>query len=184
MATEKTVPSEAEYRTNLQEICNRIYEARNLDGIFINLKDEITGLFEAERMTVYVVDANNRELVSRFRSGEKVDEIRIPVSANSIVGYAAFKQKLINIKDVRDDEELRAIDPELKFDKSWDEKSGFSTRQVLAYPIIYQEYLLGAIEFVNRKEGTKFIERDELSVKELAKILGIAFYDQKRSART
>jgi len=107
--------SEVEYRTKLQEICNKIYAAKNLDDILINLRDEITGLFEAERITVYVVDGKTRELVSRFKSGEEIGEIRIPVSPNSIAGCSAFKQKLINIKDAYDDAELKAIDPKLKF---------------------------------------------------------------------
>jgi len=61
--------SEVAYRTRLQKICNKINAAANLDEILINLKDDITSLFEAERITVYVVDIKNRELVSRFKSG-------------------------------------------------------------------------------------------------------------------
>lgn len=179
----KHLNAEVEYRTRLQEICNKIYAARNLDDIFINLMDEITALFEAERVTIYMVDGKNRQLYTRWKTGDEIDEIRVPVSTKSISGYAAFKHKLINIKNVQDDDELRAIDPELKFDKSWDEKSGFETRQMLAYPIIRQKYLLGVIQLINRKGGTKFIEIDELSVKELAKILGIALYNQKIMAR-
>ncbi|MEE8398102.1 MAG: pilus assembly protein, partial [Desulfobacterales bacterium] len=135
----QNLKSEVAYRANLQEICNKIYAARNLDDIFINLMDEITALFEAERVTVYMVDGKNRELFSRFKSGDEIDEFRVAVSNKSIAGYAAFKQTLVNIKDVQDDAELRAIDSELKFDKSWDEKTGFKTRQVLAYPIIFQK---------------------------------------------
>ena len=175
--------SEVEYRTNLQAICNKIYAARNLDDILINLKDDITALFEAERMTVYVVDGKNRQLVSRFKTGEDVEEIRVPVSVNSIAGYAAFKQQLINIKDVYDDGELGQIDTDLRFNKSFDQQSGFRTRQALAYPIIFQKYLLGAIQLMNRKNGDKFIKIDEISIRELAKILGIALYNQKRIAR-
>jgi hypothetical protein len=94
-----------------------------MDEILINLKDEITDLFEAERLTVYVVDGKKRELVSRFKSGDEISEIRVPVSLSSTAGYSAFKQRLINIKNVSDDKELAAIDPALKFDKSWDQKT-------------------------------------------------------------
>ena len=90
---------EVEYRTKLQNICNKIYAASNLDEILVDLKDEITILFEAERLTVYVVDGKKRELVSRFKSGDEISEIRIPISLNSIAGYSALKQKLINIKN-------------------------------------------------------------------------------------
>ncbi len=176
--------SEVEYRTNLQNICNKIYAASNLDEILVNLKDEITSLFEAERITVYVVDGKTRELVSRFKSGTEVAEIRVPVSIGSLAGYSAFRQKLINIKNVYDDNELAAIDKDLRFDKRWDKKTGFVTKQVLAFPIIFKKYLLGVIQLINRKDGSSFMSIDEQAVEELAKILGIALYNQKRMAKS
>jgi hypothetical protein len=57
--------AEVEYRTKLQDICNKIYAAAELDEILIDLKDEITSLFEAERITVFVLDGKRKELVSR-----------------------------------------------------------------------------------------------------------------------
>lgn len=176
--------SEVEYRTKLQNICNKIYAASNLDEILVNLKDEITSLFEAERITVYVVDGKTRELVSRFKSGTEVAEIRIPVSIGSLAGYSAFRQKLINIKNVYDDNELAVIDKDLRFDKRWDKKTGFVTKQVLAFPIIFKKYLLGVIQLINRKDGSSFMSIDEQAVEELAKILGIALYNQKRMAKS
>ncbi|MFC1828486.1 ATPase, T2SS/T4P/T4SS family [Thermodesulfobacteriota bacterium] len=182
-ASSKQLESEVEYRKNLQDICNKIYAAPSLDGILVDLKDEITGLFEAERLTVYVVDGKTRELVSRFKSGDEVAEIRVPVSTSSISGYSAFKQKLVNIQDVYDDKELTDISAELKFDKSWDEKTGFRTKQVLVVPIIFKKFLLGAIQLINRTDGSSFSALDEESVTEMAKILGIALYNQKRMAK-
>jgi len=175
--------SEIEYRKNLQDICNKIHAAANLDEILVDLKDEITGLFEAERLTVYLVDGRKRELVSRFKSGDEIGEIRIPLSNNSISGCSAYKKKLINIKNVYDDKELAAIDPDLKFDKSWDQKADFTTQQVLVVPVICKNYLLGVIQLINRKNGGSFSKLDEQSVTEMAHILGIALYNQKRMAK-
>lgn len=181
-ASVSSLKFEVEYRTKLQDICNELYSASNIDEILVDLKDEITGLFKAERITVYVVDGEKKELVSRFKSGDEISEIRIPISADSIAGYSALKQKLINIKNVYNEKELYAIDPVLKFDKSWDQKTGFKTNQVLVIPIIFKKYLLGAVQLINHTAGTLFAKRDEESVMELAKILGIALYNQKRIA--
>ncbi|MGD2269606.1 MAG: GspE/PulE family protein [Desulfobacterales bacterium] len=178
--------SEVAYRKKLQHICNKIYVAGNVDEILIDLKDEITSLFAAERITVFIVDGKRRELLSRFKTGRGVSEIRLPVTTDSIAGYAAVKQRKINVKNVYDQSELAAIDPQLKFDSSWDQKFGFKTRQVLAYPIIYRnhkKYLMGVIQLINRVSGGAFIAIDERSVAELAKILGIALYNQKRIAK-
>ena len=181
----KNLQSEVEYRTRLQEICNKIYAAKNLDEILIDLKDEITGLFEAQRITIYVVDGKHRELVSRFKSGDEVAEIRVPIAPNSLSGYAAFKQRVVNIVDAYDDSDLRQVDPQLRFDRSWDERTGFRTRAVLVCPVIYRQFLLGAIQLINRTGGgDRFVEQDEWAVQEVAKILGIALYNQKRMARS
>ncbi|MEJ2038274.1 MAG: GspE/PulE family protein [Desulfosarcinaceae bacterium] len=174
--------SEVEYRTKLQEIGNKINAASNLDEILIDLKDEITGLFSAERMTVYVIDGVKRELVSRFKSGDEIAEIRLPVSKESLAGYTALTHKMINVENVYNEEQLQAIDEGLVFDKSWDQKTGFRTREILAYPIIFQKYLMGALQLVNRVGGGGFVQQDEKNIADLSKILGIALYNQKRIA--
>ena len=183
-ASVKTLQTEVAYRTRLQNICNKIYAAANLDEILIDLKDDITSLFEAERLTVFVVDGKRRELVSRFKTGGDIEEIRIPVSLASIAGGVAFLQKSINLRNVYDKKLVAAYHPDLQFDKRWDQKFQFTTREVLAFPIIYKKYLLGVVELLNRKDGKAFTAVDEQSVAEMANILGIALYTQKRIAKT
>ena len=180
----RKLKSEIDYRKKLQEICNQIHGAEDLNEILVDLKDDITGLFEAERLTVYVVDGKTRELVSRFKSGNETGEIRIPLSNASISGCSAFKKKLINIQNVYDKSELKSLDPELEFDQRWDIRGGFRTHQVLAVPIIFKNFLLGVIQLINRNGGGSFTRLDEQSAKEMAGILGIALYNQKRMAKT
>jgi len=178
----QNLKTEVEYRTRLQEIGNKLNSATNLDEMLIDLHDEILSLFNAERMTVYVVDGVKRELVSRFKSGDEIGEIRIPVSPASIAGYAAFKQKSVRIENVYDKDAVSAVDKSLEFDSSWDLKTGFKTKQVMAHPIIFQKYLLGVIQLINHKQDISFSEMEERSLEELAKIFGIALYNQKRIA--
>lgn len=173
---------EVAYRTQLQEIGNKINSARDLDEILIDLKNDITSLFCAERITVYVIDGVKRELVSRMKSGDEISEIRISVNKESLAGYAALTHKLLNIQDAYDKNELHTIDEDLQHDRSWDQQTGFRTRQVLAYPIIFQKYLMGAIELLNRSQGDRFTEEDENAVADLSKIIGIALYNQKKMA--
>jgi type II secretory ATPase GspE/PulE/Tfp pilus assembly ATPase PilB-like protein len=180
--TDSGATSEAQYKTKIQAIGSRLNAANNLGEVLINLKDEICELFGADRITVYVVDGVKRELVSRFKSGNEVAEIRIPVAQTSIAGYAAFKQTLVNIKDAYDQSVLNEIDPELQFDSSWDRRSGYRTKQVLAYPIIYQKYLLGTLELINCKRSGEFGNAEENAIQELSKIMGVALYNQKRLA--
>ncbi len=174
--------SEVQYRTKLQEISNAIHAASAIDEILIDLKDKIIDLVGAERITIYYVDGVKRELVSRFKSGNEVSEIRVPISDKSISGYTASHQKMLNIADVYDKNALNTIDPELNFDSSWDKKTGFRTRQVLVTPIIFKSFILGVIQLINSRAGVPFSGKDEANVADLANIIGIALYKQKKLA--
>jgi len=177
------VKQDASHGDRVLEITNRIHAANNVDEILIDLKDEIVKLFEAERLTIYVVDGIKKELVSKVKSGDEISEIRLPISAASLAGYVAYKGRLLNIKDVHDHNELAAIDPNLRFDKTWDRKTRFQTRQVLVSPVSFQKYLLGAIQVMNRKDGRAFNDQDEVAVRKLARTLGIALFNQKRMVK-
>ncbi len=175
--------SEVVYRTRLQAICNKINAVNNLDEILIDLKDDITSLFEADRLTLYVVDAQKRELVSRFQSANDIEEIHLPISTKSIAGWCALKNRPVNVTNAYDVKELAAIDPALRFDESCDMLTGFTTRQVLAHPIVFKNSLLGVIQLMKRKVGSAFGQIDEHSLKEVSDILGIALYTLKRLAK-
>ena len=180
---EKSLEEQLEYHKKLNSIANKIHSASDTNDILLNLQSEILGLFKAYRITVYVVDGIKREIVSRFKSGDEVNEIRVPINPASISGYCAASGKLVNIGDVYNDEELRQISPKLKFDKSWDEKTGFKTTQVLAAPISYNRYLLGVIQLMNKRGGKRFTKEDEVSVLDIAKVLGTAFFKNQKAAQ-
>jgi len=179
----KELKAQLVYRQALQEITNEINSADNLDSILIDLKDRILLLFRADRITIYVIDSNSKELFSRFKVGTELSEIRILISASSIAGYTALTGTVLNISDAYADAEIQAIHPDLKFDKSWDVKSGYRTAQVLAAPIQFESTMLGVLQLINRKDGSRFTRDDETSAGEIAKILAIAFQNQRRLAR-
>ena len=179
----KELKAQLAYRQALQEITNEINSAENLDSILIDLKDRILFLFKSDRITIYVIDNTSKELFSRFKVGTELSEIRIPISASSIAGYTALTGTILNIADAYIDKEVKSIHPDLKFDKSWDVKSGYRTTQVLAAPIQLESNILGVLQLINRKDGTKFTRDDEGSAQEIAKILAIAFQTQRRLAR-
>ncbi|MFO8048996.1 MAG: GAF domain-containing protein, partial [Desulfosudaceae bacterium] len=170
------------YKQRVKEVNKKIFAASNLDELLIDLKDDILGLFSAERITIYYVDGIKRELVSRYKSGAEVEEIRVPLSSESIAGCAAQKQKILNIKDVYDKRELTHIDPALNYDDRWDKRTGFTSRQMLVAPIVFKKMLIGAIQLINCKEKKQFSEEDEKNLADLAETMGIGLYNQKKMA--
>jgi len=171
------------FRKALQDITNRIHAAQNTKQILVDLRDGILNLFDAHSITIYVIDKLRSEIYSMFLVGSRLKEIRVPISNKSIAGYVANTGRSVNIADVYDTGELKSIDKELTFDYSWDKKSGFRTKQVLAAPIFYEKILKGVIQILNRKGDSKFTE-DELGfLQEIADVLGIALHNQERFAK-
>jgi len=116
--TRKSLEKQLEYQKKLNNITNRIHSASDINDILLNLQSEILGLFDADRITVYVVDGVRKEIISRFKAGNEVSEIRLPISNASIAGYCAASGKMASIRNVHDTEEIRAVHPQLQFDKS------------------------------------------------------------------
>jgi type II secretory ATPase GspE/PulE/Tfp pilus assembly ATPase PilB-like protein len=175
---------ELSYRKRLIEIANVINSAPSIQEILVDIKDKMLELVEAERVTIFALDTKNQELFSLFKAGQEVKEIRVPKTFGSIAGFTALSRKTVNIKNAYDPAELTRLHPNLKFDSRWDKASGFRTSQVLATAILFEKYMLGVLQLINKRGGGGFSPKDEEAAEELAKILGIAFYNQHRAART
>ncbi len=174
---------ELEYRKKLTSITNKINAAESIPHILMSLKDQILELLDAERLTIYAVDTKNQELYSLQKVGDVPKEIRVPKSFASIAGFTALARKTVNIKDAYDPNELARFHANLRFDQRWDQKTGFRTRAVLAVPILFEKYLLGVVQLINKRHGPAFTDHDEDGAEEIARILGIAFYNQHKVTR-
>lgn len=171
-------------RKRLQDITNRIHAAQNIKQILVDLRDGILNLFNAHSATIYVVDRAKNEIYSMMLANSQLREIRVPISNKSIAGYAANTGKTVNIADAYDTGELKKLDQELSFDVSWDKKSGFRTRQILAAPIFHNTTLMGVVQILNKKTGVgRFTDEEQGFLQEIAEVLGVAFYNQERYVR-
>jgi len=168
------------YYKALNDIGNQIHSAKDINEILINLKDQILSLFDADRVTIYVVEGKTKEIYSRFKAGPTPTEIRVPITNKSIAGYTANNAQITNIANAYDKHELSMINKDLSFDKSWDEQSNYVTKSVLTVPIFFKKYVIGVMQLVNKKNGDKFTVEDQDSAVEMAKVLGIAFFNHKK----
>ena len=180
----KELEQKVAYAEQVKQINNQIHSAKDLDHILVDLKDEILKILDAEVLTLYVVDAERREIYSKYLDINKIHEIRVPISEQSIAGFVAKYRRPVNIADAYNKAELNAINPSLAFDSSWDKRSGLRTKQILTYPVVADnKYLMGVIQLVNKKGGGQFTKKDEESVAEISKTLGIAFFNQLKLSR-
>jgi len=180
----ETLRLQLEYRKRLMDKINEIHSADNLTTILINIKDSIATLFNAERITIYLADSKRNLLISKVKSGSEVQQIAVPISDTSLSGYCAMSGTVINVKNAYDAHELRMICSNLKFDDSWDKKTGFITKQVLCVPMKFQKTLIGVVQIINKKDGTFFNDIDISYALELSTSLSIAIHNIYRLSVT
>ena len=89
----------------------------------------------------------------------------------------------MNIKDAYDAAELKRVHADLGFDQRWDKAMGFRTRQVLATPLVFERYLVGALQLLNTKSGASFSSVDEQAAVEIAQTLAIAITNLQKAKR-
>ncbi len=180
LEVDSATKSNLERQEKFHAITQAIHSARNVDEILIEQKNSILELFDAESITIYAVQSEKNEIVSKVKSGDSINEIRVPISPRSIAGFVALEQKRLNLKDVYDDKELKKIHAELSFDGSWDKKTGYRTRSMLVYPLIFDNQLMGIIQLINKKEGDQFNALDEQQAQLMSETLALAFFNQRK----
>ncbi|PIQ99154.1 MAG: hypothetical protein COV66_14880 [Nitrospinae bacterium CG11_big_fil_rev_8_21_14_0_20_45_15] len=159
----------------LKAAAHSIHSAKSTDEIFLECKDLLLQLFSAKFLTIYMVDFDTNEIFSKYKTGDSVKEIRLPISCASIAGFVAVEHQLVNIADVYDDEQLKKVHPDLVFDKSWDRKSGVRTRSILASPLMYENELMGVLQIANKPTFNKY---DEKTITSISNTLGLALFKQ------
>ncbi len=170
-----------QYAEQIKRITSQINSASDLDEILLDLHSDILSLFDAEELTLYAVDGEKKEIFSKVPHLETIEEVRFPISEQSLPGFAAKYLRPVNVADAYNGEELKKIHFALAHDNSWDKKTGFRTKQVLTYPIVAEnKYLMGVLQLINKKSGGRFTRKDEESVAEIAKALGIAFHNLRK----
>jgi type II secretory ATPase GspE/PulE/Tfp pilus assembly ATPase PilB-like protein/transcriptional regulator with GAF, ATPase, and Fis domain len=170
----------ADPQKKLFQIINAIHSAKNVDEILLEMKLSILELFNASLITIYATDMSKNEIFSKLKSGDAVNEIRVPISPTSVAGFAAMAQKTVVIENVHDSKQLKQYHADLAFDSSWDEKSGFKTKGMLVCPLIHKKRLMGVIQLVNKKGSEKFNTSDQKNAQMISETLALAFFNQTK----
>lgn len=174
----------AEHAEHVNRITTQIHAASNLDQILLDLHKDILSLFDAEDLTLFAFDTEKKEIFSKVPHIDGVDEVRIPITEQSLAGFCAKYLRPVNIADAYNIPELQGIHPSLLHDTSYDKRTGFRTKQVLTYPIVADnKYLMGVLQLLNKKSGSRFTRKDEEVVDEIAKALGIAFFNLRKTSK-
>jgi type II secretory ATPase GspE/PulE/Tfp pilus assembly ATPase PilB-like protein len=169
------------FTENVKRITDQILAASDIDHILLDMRNDILSIFDAEAVTIFAFDSEKKEIFSKVPHIDRVEEFRIPITEQSLAGFCAKYLRPVSIADAYNAAELQSIHPSLLHDSSYDKRTGFKTKQVLTYPIVADnKYLMGVFQLLNKKGGTRFTRKDEESVAEISKALGIALFNLKK----
>ena len=172
------------FAENVKRITDQIHAANDLDHILLDLRKDILSIFDAEDLTIFAFDSEKKEIFSKIPHIDSVEEFRIPITEQSLAGFCAKYLRPVSIADAYNIAELQGVHPSLLHDTSYDKRTGFKTKQVLTYPIVADnKYLMGVFQLLNKKSGARFTRKDEESVAEIAKALGIAFFNLRKISK-
>jgi hypothetical protein len=163
---------------SLQAVTNKIHATSNVDEIMLDLSQDLCELFQCDRLTIYAVAEDKTSIVSKVKTGlNEINRLKLPISEQSIAGHVALTRKMINLRDVYDDAELKSHSPEMQFLREVDRRTGYRTKQMLVAPISDERSneLLGVVQMINSRDGAAFSAIAEEGVKELCKTLAIAY---------
>jgi type II secretory ATPase GspE/PulE/Tfp pilus assembly ATPase PilB-like protein len=171
------------FQKQLQGVTNKIHATNNIDEIMLEVSADVCALFNADRLTIYSMGEDKQSIVSKVKTGlNSFKDLKLPIAEHSIAGYVALAKKTANIKDVYDENELRALNANLRFLQEVDKRTGYRTKQMLVAPILEAgtNELIGVIQIINNKAGVSFGALAEEGVSELSQTLAIAFKQRQK----
>lgn len=143
----------------LQEVGLALGSILDLDQLLELILKKITELLEADRATLYLLDEQRQRLLSRIMIGSEARSIELPLGVG-IAGHVAKVGRTVRVKDAYRDR---------RFDRAWDEVSGYRTRSILAAPMKnHVGRTIGVIQVLNKRAEDEFSQHDEELLEALA----------------
>ena len=153
----------------LLEVIKAISAETDFDRLLQLIMEETNRAMDADRSTLFLVDAGRGELWSRVALGLEHQEIRFK-SHLGIAGHVATSGEVLNIPEAYEDP---------RFNQEVDKKTGYRTRSILCIPVRNKPgTIIGVLQVLNKKSGA-FSAADEEMLDALASQAAIALENAK-----
>ena len=129
---------------SLIEATHKVREPLSLDILLTRLIALVSDAFNADRSSLFLYDAESKELVSRIAQGDLVNEIRFPADAG--VAGAVFQSGEPAI--------IRNAYTDPRFNSAIDAETGYHTHNILCVPVRTRAGdIIGVTEVLNKRQG-------------------------------
>ncbi len=157
--------TEAERLELLLEVGRLLSSKLELSELLTTVLQLASRVVDAETASLLLLDEKTQELYFDVALGmdERSAKTRLRLG-QGIAGAVAASRKAEIINDAKNDPRWSA---------AADAQSGFSTRSILAVPILLKGRLIGVVEAINKRDGL-FTEDDKLTFEAFASQAGVA----------
>ena len=107
-------------KIKLNAISEKFQIAESFEDGWNSIEKDIQTILHAENLRIYKHTIYQPEIVAKITVDSDTKEVRHLLSPASLAGYTALTLQPFNIKDVRDDQAIAALNPQLKFNKVYD----------------------------------------------------------------
>ena len=160
----RTIEKSLEYLRGLLDMSEILALRMGIEGLIDRIVRMASKVMNADRASLFLLDAVTGELWSKVAEGEERREIRIPLG-KGIAGWVVQHDQFLNIKDAYMDS---------RFNPEVDKRTGYRTKSILCGPIKnLQGETLGIIQVIN-KRGKPFDRDDEILFRAFAYQTAIA----------
>ncbi|MCP4378312.1 MAG: GAF domain-containing sensor histidine kinase [bacterium] len=154
-----------------------LYDSMIGDVEIPNVLRDVAGVLcrelNAQRASIYLIDQATQELQAAATIGNVAQIIRIPIQKSSLAGFCAVTGRAFVVEDAYGD--LSQVDPELKFDSSWDKINDFRTKDVICAPAMFKGEVMGVVQAVNSR-GEPFCQTDLPAIQSISRLIGYSLY--------
>lgn len=160
--------------TAILKIIDELNALKDVDTILDRILSESRRLSNADAGSIFLIP--EKELVFSYVQNDTLfdhetgraalyQDLKIPLTHDSIVGHTALTRKPVAIEDAYN----LPNDVPYKFNTSFDQENGYKTTSILAIPLLTMEdRLLGVMQLINAKDQDQniisFAEKDQVIV--------------------
>ncbi len=129
---------------SLIEATHKVRESLSLDVLLTRLIALVSDAFNADRSSLFLYDAESKELFSRIAQGDLINEIRFPSDAG--IAGAVFQSGEPAI--------IRNAYTDPRFNSAIDAETGYHTHNILCVPVRTRAGdIIGVTEVLNKRQG-------------------------------
>ncbi|MFT5277369.1 MAG: type II secretory ATPase GspE/PulE/Tfp pilus assembly ATPase PilB-like protein [Glaciecola sp.] len=167
----------------IESLQTKVQQYPTIDNAFEHVEPLILEAFGAQRLSIFQRRSHHKDLVSRYKTGNDIREIKLAINTQSIAGYVAMAQQAVRINNPYNEKALNKVHNKLRFEQKFDRLRHLRTDNILCVPIKYKGVLLGVMELMN-KELDEFDDADEDLASKVSELIGEAYrYELGGTAR-